>query len=129
MPKKILVAEDEADIREEVAAVLEGAGYAVETASTSVQAIEMLRVNSFDLVLTDYHMTDGTARDVLACVEQKRPGLPVVVMSGSVVSGGMGLLAGARALVPKPFNSEGLIGTVETVLREPRRRHPLDASP
>lgn len=98
-------------------AVLTDAGYAVESARSSSQAIQLAGENTFDLLLTEDIMVGGTARDVLAFVGENLPGVPVVVMSSSFVSGGLGLLAGARALVSKPFNAEGLLGAVQVALQ------------
>lgn len=118
MPKRILIAEDEDDIREEVLAVLQEAGYEVEAAATGNEAIEKAKANPFDLIVTDFNMPNGTAKVVLDYVKGTQPKLPVIIMSGSALSWGMGKLARVEGILPKPFEPQKLLGTVEAALRD-----------
>lgn len=56
----ILYVEDDVDTREAVSAVLEEEGYRVETAATLADGLRAIAESSFDLVLTDYNLPDGT---------------------------------------------------------------------
>jgi len=69
MAKKILVVDDEADIRETVKQIAEGDGYEVKTASGCEQGLAMLRKEKFDLVLMDFFMPKKSGR---TCVEEIR---------------------------------------------------------
>lgn len=79
---RILVAEDEASVRDFVARALGAAGYDVLCAEDGVQAMAALARERFDLVLTDIVMPglDGIA--LALRVAKDHPGLPVLLMTG-----------------------------------------------
>jgi two-component system, cell cycle response regulator CpdR len=79
---RILVAEDEATVREFVTRALGLAGHQVTAVNDGGAALEVLREQSFDLLLTDIVMPvmDGIA--LALAVARDHPGLPVLLMSG-----------------------------------------------
>jgi PAS domain S-box-containing protein len=113
----VLLVEDEVDVREIVAEVLEQAGYTVQ-ACPSLQAVEALLAQDHmapDLLLTDLVLPEGSGLTVAAIVTQRYPGLPVLFMSGyseSVYSG----VDSVAHLLPKPFTSPTLLRRVRELL-------------
>ena len=77
----ILVVEDEAQQRSEIAEALQQAGHRVDTASSGNEALARLKEKRYDLLITDLMMEEGTGFDVLQWVQGKAPGLPVIVCS------------------------------------------------
>jgi CheY-like chemotaxis protein len=66
VPKKVLVVEDARDVREFLAAVLEGAGYDVESAESVQEALLVLRTGGVvDVVVADYNLADGTGAELI----------------------------------------------------------------
>jgi two-component system, cell cycle response regulator CpdR len=80
--KRILVAEDEASVREFVGRALTGQGYEVVTVRDGSAALAALREKPFDLLLADIMMPgiDGIELALMAARDQ--PGLPILLMTG-----------------------------------------------
>ena len=66
MSGKILIIDDEANLRELLRIVLEGEGYATQQASTVAEAHQHLAREKFDLVLCDIFLPDGNGLDLLS---------------------------------------------------------------
>ena len=117
---KILIAEDEPDIRELVAFTLRFAGYEVVTGSNGEEAVELAKREFPDLILLDVRMPRLTGYD--ACKQIKAmPDLkdvPVVFLSAkgqeSEIQDGMN--AGAEEYLLKPFAPDQLTERVRAVL-------------
>jgi PAS domain S-box-containing protein len=117
----ILLVEDEPTLARLALSMLERSGYTVACAANGDQALDLIdRGQAADLLLTDLFLP-GTrngfqlARDL----QQRRPGLPVVYMSGFVPEEGMPGMedAGEYTLLAKPFTREQLEGRVAAELR------------
>lgn len=65
MKKKILIVDDEEDIRISVKQAVESEGYQAKTARDAIQGLQILRKESFDLVLLDIFMPEMSGRDML----------------------------------------------------------------
>lgn len=117
---KILIAEDEPDIRELVAFMLRFAGYEVLAASNGEEAVQTASREIPDLVLMDVRMPRMTGYD--ACRLMKaNPNLrdvPVVFLSakGQEAEIQSGLEAGAEEYLLKPFSPDELTNRVRTIL-------------
>lgn len=62
--------------------VLERAGFSVLTASSLVQAVEVVSDNAIDLVLSDQLMPGGTGTDLARQLKTSHPNLPIIIISG-----------------------------------------------
>ncbi|MGA2992060.1 MAG: PAS domain S-box protein [Candidatus Korobacteraceae bacterium] len=94
--------------------VLESAGYAVETAASLAQALELLRDQPFDLVVTDHLLGRGSGTAMAMKIKQARPGTPVIVFSGTVdLPEGLGM---AETFLSKTDGPEALLGKVRELL-------------
>ncbi|MCI5221189.1 MAG: response regulator [Candidatus Electrothrix sp. AR4] len=80
--RKILFADDDGKIRESIGIALNGLGFKVELVPDGETAIERLRRDSYDLLLTDLVMKDVSGLELAAWVGKHRPDLPVIILTG-----------------------------------------------
>jgi two-component system response regulator HydG len=121
MPK-VLIADDQRNMRSTLAIMLRDAGYEVAEAPDGSHASEMLGADAFDLVLTDLKMgaTDGIA--VLRHAKEVSPLTEVIVMTayGTIESAVEAMRLGAHDYIQKPFTEQELLLKVQKALE--RRR-------
>ena len=119
---KVLIAEDEPDIRELVKLTLAFHGFEVVAAEDGQRAVELAQEGDFALILMDVLMPRMTGYE--ACREIKKMEryreTPVVFLSakGQESEVKEGLSAGATAYMLKPFDADELIETLNAVLEE-----------
>jgi DNA-binding response OmpR family regulator len=122
MKAKILIAEDDANIRQGLLATLESEGYAVTAAGDGAQALRLFPQEKFDLVLLDVMMPKASGYDV--CRELRASGARVPVLfltaKGEEIDKVVGLKLGADDYVTKPFGVHELLARVEALLRRAR---------
>ena len=116
MALEVLVVDDEADIRELVAGVLEDEGYAVRTAATSDAALDAIEERRPSLVLLDVWL-QGSKLDGLQILEEikrRDPTLPVIMISGhgNLDTAVAAVREGAVDFIEKPFEAGRLIHLV-----------------
>lgn len=117
MPHKILIVDDEPDIRLVCNAVLKGAGYEVVTAKDGQDAIGKLESNGrYDLVITDGKMPNMDGIALLKYIKEKYPKTPVIVMSAMESYRDNAEKEGAIETLAKPFDNGGLTALVNTLL-------------
>ncbi|GAB6194269.1 response regulator [Desulfocastanea catecholica] len=122
-PHHILLVEDEYINRTLAVTVLEREGWQVTTAENGVQALDILRDTSFDLILMDIQMPelDGYATTRAIRRQEKNSGrhIPIIAMTAYAVRGDREkcLAAGMDGYLSKPVRSDRLIDEIETVLR------------
>ena len=121
MPK-VLIADDQRNMRSTLAIMLRDAGYEVAEAHDGTHASELLGADAFDLVLTDLKMgaTDGIA--VLRHAKEITPLTEVIVMTayGTIESAVEAMRLGAHDYIQKPFTEQELLLKVQKALE--RRR-------
>lgn len=122
----ILIADDEADIREIVRIYLENEGYEILEAKDGKEALNLLTSNEIDLAIIDVMMPclDG----IRLCMEiRKQYNLPVLMLSAKNqdIDKVMGLTAGADDYLGKPFNPVELLARVKAQLRRYHELNPL----
>ncbi len=120
MTAKILIAEDERDIRELIAFTLEFGGFQVIAATNGQEAIELARQHRPDLIILDVRMPKMTGYEacrILKSQEETRA-IPVVFLSakGQEAEIRQGMEAGADAYILKPFAPDELIQQVQSLL-------------
>ncbi|WP_199514669.1 ATP-binding protein [Nucisporomicrobium flavum] len=124
----ILVADDNGDMRAYLARLLAGEGWRVETVSDGQAALEAVRREPPDLLLTDVMMPrlDGFALVRALRRDEATRTLPIVMLSARAgsESGVEGLDAGADDYVVKPFTAAELLARVRSNLRHEDRRRP-----
>jgi DNA-binding response OmpR family regulator len=116
----VLVADDDADIRDLVAFKLEQAGYRVVAVADGVQALDAVRADLPDLAVLDLMMPGLSGLDV--CAEIRRDAasahLPVIMLTARVQEQdvALGFATGADDYVTKPFSPRELLSRVQAVL-------------
>jgi two-component system nitrogen regulation response regulator NtrX len=113
MATDILVVDDEADIRELVAGILQDEGYAVRTAKNADDAISAIQSRRPHLVLLDIWL-EGSRLDGLALldvIKGEYPDMPVVMISGhgTIETAVAAIRRGAYDFIEKPFNADRLV--------------------
>ncbi len=115
--KRVLVAEDADTIREALRRALESAGYDVVTARDGAEALEIAKIERFDLISTDVMMPrmDGYAltRALRALPEHARTPIVMVTSRDQRVDVLRGYDAGVDAYVTKPADVQSLLRTIE----------------
>ncbi len=128
MTAKILIAEDERDIRDLIAFTLRFGGFDVVEANNGQEAVDQALASRPDLILMDVRMPKMTGYD--ACKQLKSMDdmkhVPVVFLSakGQESEIQQGLDAGAEEYILKPFTPEELVNTVRQILQRSRERQP-----
>ena len=120
MKPRILVAEDEAPIRDGIVAAFTDSGYEVVAAGNGREAIDLLQEQSFDLVISDYRMPEKDGLEVLHQAREMDQEAVVIVMTayGTVDHAVEVMQAGAYDYLQKPFNVEDLEFKVRRVCRK-----------
>ena len=129
MKARILVAEDDANIRLGLMATLESEGYAVTVAGDGAQALRLFSQGDFDLVLLDIMMPKASGYDVCRELRAQGAKVPVLFLSAKAeeIDKVVGLKLGADDYVTKPFGVRELLARVEALLRRARKEPPAGA--
>lgn len=120
-PRRVLVVDDEADIRELLVLTLHRMGLEVDAAASTLEAEQFLRKNYYNLCLTDMRLPDGDGLGFLEYVARNYPGKPVAVITayGSAENAVAALKAGAFDYLSKPVSLAQLRALVNTALKLP----------
>jgi two-component system, NtrC family, response regulator PilR len=121
MSTRVLVVDDEADIRELLSMTLTRMGLTVDTAGTGFEAEQLLQKHRYELCLTDMRLPDGDGLDLLEHVGRHYPSTPVAVITafGSTENAVAALKAGAFDYIAKPVALSQLRALVESALKLP----------
>jgi CheY-like chemotaxis protein len=95
---------------------LEAQGYAVMTAASGLQGLQLLRSGLVDALVLDYRMPGMDGEEVAAIVRAERPELPIIVLSGYVAEIPPGLRQQATAFVAKGSPPQLLLHALESAL-------------
>lgn len=111
---RVLVVDDEADIRLGLRRLLGAAGIEAAEAASGLEAIELLKANPADLVLTDLMMPGMTGAELLDSIKRERPETVVVLLTGfgTVQAAVQCMQNGAAHFLTKPFDNEEIVGLV-----------------
>jgi two-component system nitrogen regulation response regulator GlnG len=120
MAATILVADDDRAIRVVLSQALGQLGHNVRAASDASTLWEWVREGEGDVVITDVVMPDENALDLIPRIRERRPDLPIIVMSAqnTLVTAIRATERGAFEYLPKPFDLTNLVGAVERALAE-----------
>jgi len=117
---RVLIAEDEADLRGFIAGVLKDT-YHVDAASDGAEALELMKHNRPDLVLTDVMMPGTSGLDLCRAIKGDRSlrGIPVILLTarGESEAALEGYAAGADDFVAKPFHTKVLQARIRAHLQ------------
>lgn len=114
MSNRILVSDDEPDIRDFISFVLRRAGHDVTAVGDGSDALSCASDEDFDLAILDHHMPGMTGLEIVSRLREARPGLRVLLMSGDQDVGKQ-----HPHFLPKPFNRSELTTAVARLLELP----------
>lgn len=122
--KTILIAEDDAQVRETSAALLQKTGYGVVEATDGEDAIaKFMKENErLDLVILDVVMPKKNGKEVFDCIKKVRPDMKVLFTSGYTadIINGKGIIEQHQDFLAKPHFPEELLKRVQEILHERR---------
>src|SRR5580765_919344 len=124
MKSRILVIDDEAEIRRSVRMILEYEGYEVIEASSGPEGVTLAEREAPDLVFLDIKMPGMDGLDALQRIRTSNDALPVVIISGhgTVSTAVEATKAGAFDFIEKPLASERVLVTIRNALDQTRLR-------
>ncbi len=119
---RILIVDDEADIRESLETLLSLEGYSIEEAPNATEGLRKLEQSNYDLVLLDLMMPDRSGMEVLKEVRERDTETPICMITayGSVEVAVEALKNGAQDYFSKPWDNEKLLLEIERLIA--RRR-------
>ena len=116
--QKILYVEDDLSLIDGLQYTLEASGYMVDNAKTVKEALALFRKNTYDLLLLDVTLPDGTGFDVCKAVRNSSS-VPIIFLTASdqEISIVRGLDMGADDYITKPFKLNELLSRIKAILR------------
>jgi DNA-binding response OmpR family regulator len=116
---RLLLVEDDAALVTAVARGLRGAGFAVDTAGSGHECLDLLRLGEHDVLVLDLGLPDVDGLTLLRQLRERDLGIPVLVLTarGEVRERVAGLDAGADDYLQKPFAFPELLARLRALLR------------
>jgi two-component system, NtrC family, response regulator HydG len=126
---RILVVDDQRNMRTTLSMLLRGAGYEVEEAADGNQASEMGAAEGYDVVLTDLRLGTPDGMEVLRAIKEAQPRSEVIVMTayGTIESAVEAMRLGAFDYLQKPFSEPELLLKVQKALESRKLRGQVEA--
>lgn len=123
MRSRILLVEDEPSLILSLSDRLVAEGFEVEVAEDAATGFDQARHGSFDLIVLDVMLPDGSGFDLCRDLRQQRIETPILILSarGEAVDKVVGLKLGADDYLGKPFDMMELLARIEALLRRARR--------
>lgn len=120
---RILIIDDEPQIRSMLTLMLEREGYEVVEASDGVAGIKLYRQNPADLIITDLIMPNKDGIGMIIDLKKEFPDVKIIAMSGGGLNKPDGYLKGAKKLgaactLTKPIDREEMLRAVKETLRD-----------
>ena len=117
----ILIIDDDADVRDTLALVLEDTGHTTVMAQSGAEGARKFGETRPELVLTDMIMPESDGLEAMNAIRALDPSVRIVAMSGASFAGSSYYLKlakrfGAMAVLPKPFEPDELVSTVNFCL-------------
>lgn len=118
--RRVMVVDDDADMRLSLQLALEMAGYAVRSAANGREALEAQAREPADIVITDIFMPEADGFEIIDSLRTRFPATKIVVISGAGKIAKREYLStaaiiGVDATVQKPFDVEALIATLHSL--------------
>jgi len=129
MSIRVLIAEDDANLRQGLIDLLEGEGYEVFPAGDGRQALECFRQEGPDLILLDVMMPEMSGYDVCREIRKHDSQTPIIMLTakGEEIDKVVGLELGADDYVTKPFGLHELRARISAVLRRTQNNQQASA--
>lgn len=118
MKKKILVVDDDPQIRESLRKLLRAEGYEVVLAANGQEGIDQYDPDNIDLLLLDLNLPGNSGWDVFGTLTSLNPFLPIIIITGRDNQHELAAEAGVGALMQKPLDLPRLLQTITELLVE-----------
>lgn len=128
---RILCTEDDPDTRELLEMILQQAGYRVECAESSTQAVQLARSQVYDLILVDSWMPEMSGDQVTKAIRTFNASTPILYYSGAAYESDKQHArdAGAQGYLVKPEGISSLVAEVAKLIAEARIAFPVAIDP
>jgi DNA-binding NtrC family response regulator len=116
--KQVLIVDDDPSILEVLEARLSAAGFVVHKAASGPEALELLKTQTTDILVSDIKMPEMSGLELLAKIRAIFPQLPVIFLTayGTIPDAVDAVKAGAVDYLTKPFDGKELVRKIETVI-------------
>jgi DNA-binding response OmpR family regulator len=118
--KKILIVDDDTELRNNILEVLTDAGYQADGAASAKEAVAKIEANPFDVILLDYMMPRMNGIEALQAIRRLRPKAKVIMLTAfaTIENAVEAIKKGASDYIPKPFKIDYLLTTIRRLLEE-----------
>lgn len=121
---KLLLVDDDADVRYALGKYLRRAGHEVVEAGDGKAALSLLKDHAFDTIVTDIIMPEADGIELVMAIRKRNPDLPIIAISGGSRLGSFNYLPmvaglGAKVVLPKPIDPDVLLAAVDKVTGHP----------
>ena len=127
MNNKILIVEDEKDIRNLIIYALEAKGYETISADDGEKALKMLKENKPDLVILDWMLPSVSGLEICRNIrrDENIKNIPIIMLTAKITEDDkiLGLDSGADDYITKPFSTAELTSRVKAILRRIERNN------
>lgn len=116
---KVLIVDDELNMRLVLAAMLKKEGYDITAAADGREALQILKSNKIDVVVTDLKMPNLDGMGLLNCITEQYPQVPVIMITahGTVATAVEALKKGALDYITKPFELDDLKNVISKAIK------------
>lgn len=128
---KILIVEDDTTFSQLLEGFLRKHGHEIATAKNIKSALKLISENTFDLLLLDYRLPDGTGMDVLEKARENGRDVPVIIMTSfnDVRTAVKAMQSGAFDYITKPVNPEELLMIMGDAMGDKKADVAIEANP
>ncbi len=120
MPEKILIVDDEPDMLKLLSMIIrDKTPYEITTTNNPVEAVELVRKGSFDIVITDLKMPGLDGLQLLDEVKKRDEDVPVIIITayGTIDAATEAIQKGGFDFITKPFKKEQILFTIEKAVK------------
>jgi len=122
MAEKILIVDDDGELRANIAEILVSAGFQTRQAAGAAEAVKMIQADCPDLVIADYMMPEINGMELISSVKKSHPAVKIIMITAfaAIESAVEAMKKGADDYIPKPFKKDALLLSVRKNLEEVR---------
>lgn len=113
---KVLLVEDDIDLRDSLAGILERAGHIVTQVDEGERGVAEITRNHLDIVISDMIMDGMEGISTVLSVRESHPELPILAISGNALYLDHAKKLGANASLHKPFTQQAFLDAVDELL-------------
>ncbi len=113
VPRRVLVVEDDVEVRRVIVDSLVSFGHTVTSAENGIDGLACLRAETPDVMIVDYAMPGMTGAEVIASARLMLPDLPIVLATGYADMVEVGRLLPTKSVLFKPFDVASLLRAVD----------------